>query len=625
MQAPNPTANRTPLLEAVLRPGGMRAVFQPIVRLEDHRVVAHEGLMRDAAQACTPLQLLDEARVVGRLGEVETHAARVIAQAFDFDRGGRLLVNLSAQAILQGALRPQQVIESLQTAGRDLSRFVIEITERDVVEDVGRMADALGYLRAAGIRIALDDFGNGHSNFELWHELNPEYVKLDRYLIHQISESPGRLSIVKALVQVAESLGADLIAEGVERLEDLVIIRDLGIRYAQGFLLGRPHAQVTESVPEEVRQASQEKLPVWPRSGRRSAFPKVTAAHLLIEAPWIPQHGTNFEAEQMFRQHPDLPALPVLDDEHRPLGLINRRVFNERMAVPFAREQMGRKSCIKLMHASPIMADVAQSIDAMSEILLGEDQRYLSDGFIITRDGRYAGVGTGEALVRRVTELRIEAARYANPLTLLPGNIPIAEHITRLIEARQPFMAAYCDLNHFKPYNDQYGYFRGDRMIRLVASTLLAHAEPRWDFVGHVGGDDFVVLLQSDDWEQRCREMIHEFNTASRALFDEADLARGVLEAEDRAGRYATFPLTTLTIGVAAACPGRFANAEEVASQAAAAKRWAKRNNESLHVLALPEVGGPWNEGDRGSEAGARDRMDAEGAAQERRFDLALD
>lgn len=577
------------VLDAAMRPGGLRAVFQPIVHLEDLRVVAHEGLMRHAKGRMTPLQLLDLARDAGRLGELETQAARTLVSAFDFDRGGRLLLNLSAHAILQGTLRPQQIIESLQLAGRDLSRFVIEITERDIVEDVGRLADALGYLRAAGIRIALDDFGNGHSNFELWHELGPEYVKLDRYLIHDIAQSPGRLSIVRALVQVAESLGTDLIAEGVEHVRDLAIIQDLGIRYAQGYLLGRPAERATEAVPDDLRLASLEKLPVWPRSGRRSSFPKVTAAHLLIEAPSITDDASNFDAEQLFRQHPDLQALPVVDGDRRPLGLINRRVFNERMAVPFARELLGRKPCIKLMHASPIMADVAQNIDAMSEILLGEDQRYLSDGFIITRDGRYAGVGTGEALVRRVTELRIEAARYANPLTLLPGNIPIAEHIARLIDAQQPFMAAYCDLNHFKPYNDQYGYFRGDRMIRLVASTLLRHAEPQWDFVGHVGGDDFVVLFQSDDWERRCREMVSEFNAASLALFDEADRARGVLEGEDRAGRYATFPLTTLTIGVAPASRSRFTTAEEVASQAAAAKRQAKRLNVGLHVLDLAE------------------------------------
>ena len=75
------------------------------------------------------------------------------------------------------------------------------------------------------------------------------------------------------------------------------------------------------------------------------------------------------------------------------------------------------------------------------------------------------------ALVRRVTELRIDAARYANPLTQLPGNIPITEHVRRLVETGQGFVACYCDLNHFKPYNDQYGYFLGDRMIQLVDIT----------------------------------------------------------------------------------------------------------------------------------------------------------
>ncbi len=590
MCLPDSAVASDPLLEAVLRGRELLAAFQPVVRLEDNRVVAHEGLMRIAGRACTPLELLDRARGAGRLGEVETVAAGILARSFDFDRGGRLLVNLSAHAILQGELRPQEVIESLLSAGRDLGRFVIEITERDIVEDVGRLADALGYLRAAGIRIALDDFGNGHSNFELWHELSPEYVKLDRYLIHHIADSPGRLSIVRALAQVADSLGAELVAEGVERLQDLAIVKDLGIPYAQGYLLGRPAGEVALAVPAEVREARFEKLPVWPRARRASDFRGVTAAHLLIDAPSLTDEASNFDAEQLFRNHPDLPSLPVVDRDGQPLGLINRRVFNERMAVPFARELNGRKSCALLMHAAPIVCDVGQSIDAMSEILLGEDQRYLSDGFIITRDGRYLGVGTGEALVRRVTELRIEAARYANPLTLLPGNIPISEHIGRLLEAGRAFVAAYCDLNSFKPYNDQYGYFRGDRMIRLVASTLLKHVQSNMDFVGHVGGDDFVVLLQSEDWERRCRDIIADFNAASRALFDEPDLARGVLECEDRSGRYTTFPLTTLTIGIVQVDPARYESAEQVASDAAAAKRHAKRHGLGLHSATTGEA-----------------------------------
>ena len=126
------------------------------------------------------------------------------------------------------------------------------------------------------------------------------------------------------------------------------------------------------------------------------------------------------------------------------------------------------------------------------------------EGIIIVDGGRYRGLGSGKDLVRTVTESRIEAARHANPLTLLPGNIPITQHIARLLSAGREFVACYGDLNHFKPFNDQYGYWRGDEMILLAARCITAQADPRRDFVGHVGGDDFVVLFQSDDWQRRC-------------------------------------------------------------------------------------------------------------------------
>ncbi|MDR6990450.1 GGDEF domain-containing protein [Luteimonas sp. 3794] len=559
-------------------------VYQPIVRLRDHRVVAHEALMRPD-DGSSPLQLLGRARKAGTLGDLETRAVRSAVARYDFAGGGLLLLNLSVHAILGGSARPQQVLEALQAGGRDLRNYVVELTERDIVEDCGQLAHAIGYLRAAGVRIALDDFGNGHSNFELWHELSPEFVKIDRFLVHGLADSAGRLNILKALVQVADGFGTELIAEGVERIEDLRVLRDLGIPLVQGYLLGRPSATISRTVSDDVRATADDKIQVWPRDDRPSAFRRILAEHMLIEAPSIRDTATNQDAEALFRQNPQLSAIPVVDRDDVPLGLINRRAFNEHMAMPFARELLGRKPCTTHMNASPVLCDIRQSVDEMSQILLGEDQRYLYDGFVITDNGRYRGVGTGEALVRRVTELRIDAARYANPLTQLPGNIPITEHVRRLVETGQGFVACYCDLNHFKPYNDQYGYFLGDRMLQLLASTLLRHADPRWDFVGHVGGDDFVMLMQSDDWALRCEGVVSEFNAAALALFEPGDRVRGVLEGEDRNGSYATFPLTTLTIGVVQIAAGERSGAEDIASSAARAKREAKRRGLSVHVL----------------------------------------
>lgn len=588
------TRDRYSLLSRAFLPGELYPVYQPVVQLDNLKVVAHEGLMRLRRPSCSPVELLDLARAQGCLGELESLAVRVVAQGYDYASPDvHLLVNLSSKAILQHSVRPDDILRSLASSGVDLGRFVIELTERDITEDAGRLAEAVGYLRASGIRVALDDFGNGHSNFEMWHEVCPELVKIDRYLIDGIAASAGKLSIVKALMTVADATGADLIAEGIEREADLIVVRDLGIRYGQGYLLGRPVPDPVHEVPLDLAELLKAKVPVLPRSRRPNDTRRVSAQHLLIEAAPLTVDITNKDVVRLFQEQPELRALAVVDDSLQPLGLINRLVFVERYSRHYARELYGHRSCTTFMHPAPAMCDINQSLESMTSILLGEDQRYLSDGFVITEQGRYRGLGTGEALVRRVTEHRIEAARYANPLTFLPGNIPVTEHIDRLLDCNRSFVAAYCDLNHFKPFNDQYGYFRGDRMILLLAQTVLRHVDASVDFVGHIGGDDFIVLFQSDDWERRCHAIVDAFNEAARDLFDAADVALGGLESEDRQGHRQFFPLSTLSIGATLIPAGTIASTEDVASLAAAAKRKAKRGNTGLHVEAAPGELGP--------------------------------
>jgi len=230
---------------------------------------------------------------------------------------------------------------------------------------------------------------------------------------------------------------------------------------------------------------------------------------------------------------------------------------------------------------------VHHGIDELTEVLTSEDQRYLSDGFIVVENGQYRGLGSGERLVRLVTEARIEAARHANPLTLLPGNIPLTQHIQRLLTGQRQFAACYCDLNHFKPFNDQYGYWRGDEMILLLARILCDHAVPTRDFVGHVGGDDFVLLFQSADWQTQCLHIIERFNREALALYDDEARQAGGLQAEDRQGVARFHPLTTLSIGAVVVDTRQFSRAEDVASAAALAKRQAKRSATGLHVAAM--------------------------------------
>ena len=324
---------------------------------------------------------------------------------------------------------------------------------------------------------------------------------------------------------------------------------------------------------------------------RISVFPEHSKAaqqgHLrplnVIEAPAVGVETSNDDVATIFLASPHLHALAVTDVA-RPLGIINRSQFLNKYSQLYYREVWGKKSCMVHANLEPRLVERDHDIDELLGILMSDDQRYLADGFIVTDNGRYVGLGTSDHLVRSVTEARVESARHANPLTFLPGNVPISQHITRLLSGGVEFVACYADLNDFKPFNDRYGYWRGDEMIRLLAKIILSHCDSQRDFVGHVGGDDFIMLLQSDDWHQRCEKIIAELADRAKALFSDEARERGGIEAEDRHGVVRFFPCTSLSIGVVSVKPGSFARVEEVASQAALAKHHAKSAQTGLYV-----------------------------------------
>jgi diguanylate cyclase (GGDEF)-like protein len=328
---------------------------------------------------------------------------------------------------------------------------------------------------------------------------------------------------------------------------------------------------------QSQRVLGEQQVAVFPELGRTPKGGQLRNL-ALVPAPTVQESSTNDELAGLFMAHPDLHAVALLEGA-RPVGIMNRARFMNEYSKLYYREVWGRKSCAMHANRQPRLIERDHSVDELIGILTSQDQRYLTDGFIVTENGRYLGLGTGDHLVRSVTETRIEAARHANPLTFLPGNIPISQHIDRLLKKQVKFVACYADLNNFKPYNDYYGYWRGDEMIRLVASIAMAQCDSQCDFLGHVGGDDFILLFQSANWHQRCESLVGEFNERALAMFDVAAREAGGIQAEDRYGVPRFFPCTTLSIGAVAIDGRNYSRAEDVANLAALAKHDAKQAN----------------------------------------------
>lgn len=143
--------------------------------------------------------------------------------------------------------------------------------------------------------------------------------------------------------------------------------------------------------------------------------------------------------------------------------------------------------------------------------------------------------------------------RQANPLTGLPGNVSIEKELERRLAEESAFVFMYADIDNFKAFNDHYGYRRGDDAIKLTSQIILDAVKNKGtneDFVGHVGGDDFVIISAPERCEEIANRIVHKFDERIVSLLDQEDLDRGYVEVVNRKGTVDRFPLLTMTIAV---------------------------------------------------------------------------
>ena len=178
--------------------------------------------------------------------------------------------------------------------------------------------------------------------------------------------------------------------------------------------------------------------------------------------------------------------------------------------------------------------------------------------------------------------------RKVSPLTNLPGNVQIQAEMKRRLMKKEYFVMLYLDLDNFKAYNDVYGFSKGDEIIKFTARTIInnVHAKDEDNnFVGHIGGDDFIAIVDDDNFEEICQNIVLEFDKNIKKYFNEDDLKKGYLEVPNRKGIIEEFPLTTISVGAVEVTPGRFKNALEIGEEGAQVKHLAKTIPGSTYVI----------------------------------------
>jgi diguanylate cyclase (GGDEF)-like protein len=215
-------------------------VFQPLVELATGRIVGYEALARFERR--NPEAWFNQAAACGLSVELEAAAIEAALSYRDRPDGTYLSLNCSPSAISSGRVR--------NVLPENLNDYVIEITEHELASDDGALEKALLELRARGARIAVDDAGAGYAGLQQVMRIQPDIIKLDRSLIERVHADSAKAALIEFFVLFARRVGADVCTEGIETLEELTTLIDLGVGYGQGYLLGRPSEPWAQMSPD---------------------------------------------------------------------------------------------------------------------------------------------------------------------------------------------------------------------------------------------------------------------------------------------------------------------------------------------------------------------------------------
>ncbi|WP_199624482.1 GGDEF domain-containing protein [Paenibacillus alkalitolerans] len=505
--------------DTILAQRNVSPVYQPILSLSDGKLFGYEAFTRGPVQSYfrSPVQLFTFAEREGKLGILDNMTREeAVSGCSGMGNHQRLFLNVPARMFHDPRFTPGRTLELLQHYGLKPGNIVFEITDRNTIEDFPAARQIIDQYRNQGCLIATDDAGSGYSSLQAIAEIQPDFIKLDRSHIVNIHKDKVKEYVLETFITFAKRLNIKLIAEGIEQTDDLAKLIKMGVHYGQGYLLGYPAAELAEADPS-VRESIA-------RLNERTVYSGNALMIGDIVSP-IKTFGSGTytsEVVKYFREHGDETGAVILQED-KPVGLMSRDNLFRKLAVQYGISLYWNKEISHLMDENPLIVDFNTPLENVSQLAMTRESGKLYDLVVVTKGDKLAGAVTVRAILENITNIRMEHARVANPLTGLPGNVQIQRELNRRLLSGEPFSVIYIDLDYFKWFNDYFGFQRGDEVIQFTAEVVQHSTEVcgnSHDFVGHIGGDDFIVITAAEQPDTICSEIIRRFVTGIPSYYE---------------------------------------------------------------------------------------------------------
>lgn len=491
--------------------------YQPIISLRNGDILGYEALMRGPEDSFlrSPVVLIDMAKEHERIFELEMISReKAILGAKDINSNMYLFLNIEPDIIKDSHYKMGYTKELLNMSGLNEQNIVFEITERTAITDYLQYLELLEHYKRQGYKIAIDDVGSGYSGLSRINDTKPEFIKIDMDLIRDINKDSFKQSLLTAMVKFATMTGMRTIAEGIETKEELETIIRLGVHYGQGYYISEPQTNIVKDI-KAIRSII---LNTVYNRDKLSAYDINTCKIGAIAATVSTMHSYDeCHKVQEFLSKKNREGIAIVNEFNEPIGLIMKNDLDAKMATQYGYSIYSKRTIFLVMDHYPIIVDYNTPIKRVSETVTLRDGNRVYDNIIVTQNNKYYGIVSIRNLLQQITNIETNYARHLNPLTLLPGNKIINSMIAKNIALKKELAICYLDLDHFKQYNDTYGFEMGDKVIKMTAKLIEKYVQnyfPVDGFIGHIGGDDFVFIIQDnfDCLQNVLEEMLIEFD-----------------------------------------------------------------------------------------------------------------
>lgn len=576
-------------LRKILKHKSIRTVFQPIVDIKNAKILGFEALSRGPRGSLLemPDQMFEAARTYDMVWDLELLCRSIaIERACSMKLDKNLFLNVDPMIIRDPKFREGMTSEIIKTNDLDPSNIIFEITEKTAVEDYKAFREALNHYIKQGYKIAVDDMGAGYSGMRLITETKPQFVKLDMELVRDIDKDSFKQAICKNLLDLSKITNMKLIAEGVENINELNTLFNLGVEYVQGYYLGRPLdylCDISHEIKKYLLNINYKKSKLMFYSSK--AFPVGEIARV---DNTISLTSKGYDVKSYFERTHAQGVTVIKND--KPVGLIMKNSFNELLATPYGNAVYLNRGIELLINKNPLIVDFDVPITEVSKLAMSRAEENLYDYVIITRNDNYYGIVTVKRLLENTTELELNYARHLNPLTGLPGNIVIEDKLNQAINNDQSISVLYLDIDNFKAYNDIYGFENGDKIIKITADIISDYTYKHFgseSFISHIGGDDFIVIVNNDSYrvERLCSDIIMVFEKAIRGFYNLEHLDEGFIISQDRYGNTRKFDIMSLSIAVLSGQGRNLRTPYHAGELAASVKKECKKENRSNYII----------------------------------------